>query len=162
MEKIVFTYEYVKREIEKLKEPQDKLDRAIELLAIYNVVKDNFERDVIINVVNERTMSKNTLMAKPYLESIIESYKIVLDKPEQEKTYTIKSLAKLLDISTSATYKLKESGKIRFRQPSGNRIYFTQSDVDEYLSKEKSFTEDDIKREAMKYIVTKKGNRKNK
>ena len=153
---VKLTYEYVKKEIDKLIEPQDKLDRAIELLGIYHTVIDDFNRDVLINAFYERTVSKNTLRVKPYLESVIDSYKKVLEKPEQERNYTISSLAKLLNISNSSIYKLVEKNKICYSKPNGKIIYFSQSDVDKYLAKEKSTAEDDIKREAMKHILFKK------
>jgi excisionase family DNA binding protein len=80
----------------------------------------------------------------------------VLEKPEQERNYTISSLAKLLNISNSSIYKLVEKNKIGYSKPNGKIIYFSQSDVDKYLAKEKSTAEDDIKREAMKHILFKK------
>ena len=156
---IKLNYEYVKREIDKLIEPQDKLERAIELLAEYKGAKKVFNSN-IINTLAGRTESASSLKIKSYLESVIDSYKKVLDKPEQDKTYTVESLAKLLDISTSTVYKLVETGKIKYNKPSGKKIYFKQSYVDEYLSNEESTTEVEIKREAMKHMFTYK--KKNK
>lgn len=158
---IKLTYDYVKREIERLLEPQDKLERAIELLAEYHSSKKVFDND-IINKLAGRTESIGSLKAKAYLESTIDSFKKVLEKPEQEKTYTVESLAKLLDISTSSVYKLAETGKIKYNKPSGKRIYFTQSYVDEYLSKDKSYTIEDIKREAEKHMLTYRKNKSGK
>jgi|GEM_PF-2315363 excisionase family DNA binding protein len=152
---IILTYEYVKREIDKLIEPQDKLERAIELLAEYHSAKKVFDSN-IINTLAGRTESVGSLKAKSYLESTIESYKKVLEKPEKEEIFTVKSLAKYLGVSTSNVYKLVEKDKIRYSKPSGKVIYFDKASVDEYLTKEKSSTQDDIKREAMKYVLTKK------
>jgi len=149
---IKLTYEYVKREIDKLIEPQDKLDRAIELLAEYNAAKEVFENDWKTKIM-ERTESINSIKAKAYLESVIVSLKIITAKPKQDEVYSVKSLAKLLNISTSKVYKLAEENKIRYSKP-GGKLHFTQTDVDEYLSKGKGFTEDDIKREAEKNILT--------
>ena len=150
---IKLTYDYVKREIDKLVDYEDKLERAIELLAECNAAEEEFNRNLIINKLTGRTISANSLKAKPYLESIIQSFKKVLEKPEKDKPYTVSSLAKYLDVSTSTIYKLVESDKIRYSKPSGKKILFTQSDVDEYISKEKSSTQDDIKSEAMKHIL---------
>ncbi len=155
---IKLTYEYVKKEIDKLTEPQDKLDRSIELLAEYNVAKEIFNNDWKTNVL-ERTESEGSKKAKAYLESVIDSYKKITEKPKYDDIYTVKSLAKLLNISNSKVYKLVENNEIRYSKPTGGKIYFTKADVDEYLLKEKSFTIEDLKREAAKHILT---NRKNK
>ena len=100
-----------------------------------------------------RTESVSSMKAKTYLESVIDSLKIVTAKPKREEVYTVKSLAKLLNISVSKVYKLAEHNKIRHSKP-GGKLHFTQADVDEYLSKGKSFTEDDIKRETEKHMLT--------
>jgi excisionase family DNA binding protein len=150
---IKLTYNYVKREIDKLVDHEDKLERAIELLAECNTAEEEFNRNLIINKLTGRTISANSLKAKPYLESIIQSLTKVLEKPEQGKTYTVDSLAKHLNISKSSVYKLVEKDKIRYSKPSGKIVYFTQADVDEYIAKEKSSTQDDIKSEAMKHIL---------
>ena len=57
---IILTYEYVKREIDKLIEPQDKLERAIELLAEYHSAKKVFDSN-IINTLAGRTESVGSL-----------------------------------------------------------------------------------------------------
>lgn len=149
---IKLTYEFVKREIGKLTEPQDKLDRAIELLAEYNAAKEVFKNDWKTKVM-ERTESAGSMKAKAYLDSVIESLKIVTAKPKKEEVYNVKSLAKLLNISKSKVYKLAEHNIIRHSKP-GGKLHFTQADVDEYLSKGKSYTEEDIKREAEKHILS--------
>jgi excisionase family DNA binding protein len=156
---IELTYEYVKREIDKLNDFKDKLDRAIELRAIYNIAEENFNNNIIYKIIGT-SISANGLKAKSYLDSVIDSLKKVLDKPIETEVYTVESLSKFLNISKSSVYKLAESGKIRYSKPSGKIIYFSKADVEEYLSK-KSTTKDDINREVMEVIYFKK-NKRNK
>jgi excisionase family DNA binding protein len=150
---IKLTYAYVKREIDKLVEPQDKMERAIELLAEYHGAKEVFNND-IINILAGRTESSGSLRAKSFLESVIDSYKKVLDKPEKEELFTVKSLAKYLGVSTSSIYKLVETGEIRYSKSSGKIIRFRKAYVEEYLAKGKSSTREEIKNDAMMHQLT--------
>lgn len=63
----------------------------------------------------------------------------------------VKELTAYLKNSKSAIYAMTASNKIPHYK-SGKRLYFKQSEIDEWIFSNKIKTNDDIEREAMEYI----------
>lgn len=88
-------------------------------------------------------ISKELEIIKSLLENLTISSK---------EHFTIKEASKYLGISDSTLYKLTSSNSITYYQPNGKLIYFSKSDVDNFIYKVRKKTHDEIKEEAQERI----------
>lgn len=56
----------------------------------------------------------------------------------QPKLYSHKEAIEYLHTSRATLYRIRTAGKISFRRIGAGRIVFTQSDLDEYIEKQKN------------------------
>jgi excisionase family DNA binding protein len=88
------------------------------------------------------------------LFSEIQNIKTMLEsiKVSSKEHFTIKEASKYLGISDSTLYKLTSSNSITYYQPNGKLIYFSKSDLDNFIYKVRKKTHDEIKEEAQERI----------
>jgi excisionase family DNA binding protein len=63
--------------------------------------------------------------------------------------------ARYLELSSSHLYKLTSAGSIPFYKPNGKKIYFNRTELDEWLLRNRSETQDEIDRKAADYLINK-------
>lgn len=85
------------------------------------------------------------------IENAITKLNIDTTIAEVNHPMDIKELTAYLKNSKSAIYAMTASNKIPHYK-SGKRLYFKQSEIDEWIFSNKIKTNDDIEREAMEYI----------
>lgn len=96
-------------------------------------------------------MSENIIIEK--LDFIIN---LIQDsKTNTQENFTIEEAAVYLSISKSFLYKLTSTNLISFNKPSGKKIYFQKTDLDNYLHKNKENSTTAIENQANKYISNK-------
>jgi excisionase family DNA binding protein len=88
-------------------------------------------------------ISKELEIIKSLLENLTISSK---------EHFTIKEASKYLGISDSTLYKLTSSNSITYYQPNGKLIYFSKSDLDNFIYKVRKKTHYEIKEEAQERI----------
>ena len=62
-----------------------------------------------------------------------------------------------LDYSKSYLYKLTYSRQIEHYKPNGKKLYFKRTDLEAWLLRNRIKTADEIEKEAIDYVVKKKG-----
>ena len=71
---------------------------------------------------------------------------------QNEKPLTHKEAAKYLNLSHSYLYKLTCSNKIPYYKPNGKKIFFKQSDLNNWLFKNRKQSISEIEQEAIIHI----------
>lgn len=71
----------------------------------------------------------------------------------QEKPLNADAAAEYLHISKDHLYKLTSEGKISHYKPGGKRIYFYQSDLDDFIKSGRVKTAAELEAEAADHIV---------
>ena len=74
-------------------------------------------------------------------------------KGHTEKPLTFNEAAEYLDISKSYLYKLTCKNKISHYKPQGKRVYFTKSELDAWLLRNRVSTLEDIEQKAVNYMA---------
>lgn len=68
---------------------------------------------------------------------------------------TLNEAARYIDTSTSHIYKLTSSKQIPHYCPTGKKLYFKRSELDEWILKHKQTSVDEIQQQANDYVFTK-------
>lgn len=68
------------------------------------------------------------------------------------KPLTVEKAADYLDISKAHLYKLTSKGRIPHYKPNGKRLYFYQSDLDDYIKAGRVKTNDELEAEAAEHL----------
>ncbi|MFY0673967.1 MAG: helix-turn-helix domain-containing protein [Bacteroidia bacterium] len=84
------------------------------------------------------------------LEKLIESQAILT-----KEVLSFNHACKYLELSHSHMYKLTSASSIPHYKPSGKKIYFKRSELDQWLLQNRSHTKDEIEREAANYLISK-------
>ncbi|MBL4905771.1 MAG: helix-turn-helix domain-containing protein [Flavobacteriaceae bacterium] len=88
------------------------------------------------------------------LEAVESNFDYNIETSRVAEIMTLKQLSDYSSISKSFIYKLTSPRKIPHSKR-GKRLYFSKSEIDEWLLKEKIRTIDDLQREATNYLVRK-------
>lgn len=91
---------------------------------------------------------------------IIERLESLANKFPQKEFLSAAETSAYLNISTSYLYKLTSSRSIPHFKPSGKMIYFKRSDLDEWISKTRIKTKDEIETMATDRIVNPDNNKR--
>ncbi|MDZ7757182.1 helix-turn-helix domain-containing protein [Rhodohalobacter sp.] len=76
-----------------------------------------------------------------------------MDKLENENPLNAQEAAKYLNISVSHLYKLTSRGEIRHYKPGGKRIYFFQSDLNNFIKSNPVKSSNELNQEAAKKTI---------
>lgn len=76
----------------------------------------------------------------------------LLQKDEKPLSFT--EASDYLDVSKSHLYKLTHKKAIKFFKPNGKKIYFKKTDLNNWLFRNESKTENEIEQEALEYVVS--------
>ena len=74
-------------------------------------------------------------------------------KGQTEKPLTFNEASEYLDVSKSHLYKLTSANRIPHYKPQGKRVYFTKSDLDTWLLRNRVSTLDDIDQKSVDCIA---------
>jgi len=79
----------------------------------------------------------------------------------QKDILTFNEAVAYTGLSTSLFYKATSARSISFSKPNGRKLFFKRSDIDTWLMKNRTKTKEEIKAEALQYvIISKKGGKK--
>lgn len=67
--------------------------------------------------------------------------------------YTLKEAAQYLGLSESYFYKVLSGRKIAYHKPNGKLVYLHKADLDQFLTRNRHKTHDEIEAEAENYLV---------
>ncbi len=70
----------------------------------------------------------------------------------QRSVLTLEQVARYVNISSSYCYKLTSTNRIPFYRPNGKMLYFSKSEIDEWLLQNKSFSKNEIEKQADEYL----------
>tara|TARA_R110002012_G_scaffold108009_1_gene250283 strand:+ start:2524 stop:2775 length:252 start_codon:yes stop_codon:yes gene_type:complete len=73
---------------------------------------------------------------------------------EKKEILTIKDICHLFDLSSSAVYKLTHGKKIPHYKPSGGKVYFKKSEVENYFLSNRVASHDEIERRATQHNLS--------
>jgi len=73
--------------------------------------------------------------------------------PENEKPLNVAQAAQFLDVTKSHLYKLTSRGVIPHYKPTGNRIYFFQEDLIQFIKKGRVKPQSEIERAASRSMA---------
>ena len=63
--------------------------------------------------------------------------------------------ARYLELSHSHLYKLTSAGNIPFYKPNGKKLYFNRAELDTWLLRNRSSTQEEIDQKAADYLINK-------
>ena len=78
----------------------------------------------------------------------------LLEATNQTKPLTLKEAAEFLDLSQSHLYKLTSERKIPHFKPNGNKIYFDEYELVQWLKRKPTRTLEETEEKAASYIVS--------
>ena len=84
------------------------------------------------------------------LEKMLESQAI-----NTKEVLNFNEACKYLELSHSHMYKLTSASGIPHYKPSGKKVYFKRSELNEWLLRNRSHTKDEIERDAANYLMSK-------
>lgn len=73
---------------------------------------------------------------------------------ERKEVLTIKDVCKTYDLSISTVYKLTHGKKIPHYKPSGGKVYFKRSEVENYFLSNRVASQDEIERRATQHSLS--------
>lgn len=76
---------------------------------------------------------------------------------ERKEILSVEELEKYTGFKKSYIYHLVHYGKIPYSKPNGKYLFFQKSEIDQWLLKNKSLSEDQIQDNARMYALKKKG-----
>ena len=79
---------------------------------------------------------------------------------QDQKPLLLEEAAKYLGLSKSSLYKLTFRNQITHYKPNGKKIYFSKSDLNSWLFRNKRISEYDIEQKAIDYVTNTSGGRK--
>ena len=85
------------------------------------------------------------------IASQLEELKSILTQ-QHEKPLCFLEAAQYLNVSKSYLYKLTCFNKIPYYKPNGKKIYFSKSDLDKWILRNRVLSVDEINTKANKYI----------
>lgn len=88
------------------------------------------------------------------IEKLIESQNLV-----RKDVLNFNECCDYLELSQSHLYKLTSTGAIPHYKPNGKKIYFRRAELDEWLLRNRTTTQDEIESKAADYLI-KKGRKK--
>ena len=74
----------------------------------------------------------------------------------QKEVFNMEDTVLYLGLSKSHLYKLTSTNRIPHYCPQGKKLYFKKSELDEWLTRNKSFTTDDDEKQAADFLLNKK------
>ncbi|AZB22417.1 DNA-binding protein [Kaistella haifensis] len=94
------------------------------------------------------------------MEHILERLDQIQKMIESQGLYTKEVLnfhdtCKHLELSQSHLYKLTSSGVIPYYKPNGKKIYFRRAELDSWLLRNRSDSQEEIDRRAADYLISK-------
>ncbi len=69
---------------------------------------------------------------------------------------SFKEAMSYLDVSKSFLYKLTSKKEIKFSKPNGGKVYFKKTDLDEWMLKNTSTTQSELREEMYNYLKGKR------
>lgn len=75
---------------------------------------------------------------------------------QRKELFDFETACQYLGVSDSHLYKLTSQKKIPFYQPTGKKVYFKKSEIDEWISKSRIFDEAEIESLANQYLINQK------
>lgn len=73
----------------------------------------------------------------------------------QKQVLNFNETCKYLELSQSHLYKLTSTGAIPHYKPNGKKIYFNRVDLDNWLLRNKIYTQDQLEQQAANFIISK-------
>ncbi|MDM1399031.1 helix-turn-helix domain-containing protein [Myroides odoratimimus] len=95
----------------------------------------------------------------------METIKLILEKLDyleqliisnNKEILSVEELEKYTGFKKSYIYHLVHYSKIPYSKPNGKYLFFQKSEIDEWLLKNKSLSDDQIKAKAREYVLKKK------
>ena len=71
--------------------------------------------------------------------------------------FSVEEACRYTSLSKSYLYKLTHLRKISHYKPGGKLVYFLKEDLDRYLLRNQVFTDADLEKQAINYVVNGKG-----
>lgn len=105
-------------------------------------------------------MSIFHLIHKSLMDKILERLDEIQKMIESQGLYTKEVLnftdaCRYLELSQSHLYKLTSNGIIPFYKPNGKKIYFRRNELDAWLLRNRTDSQDEIDRRAAEYLMKK-------
>jgi len=76
----------------------------------------------------------------------------------QKEVFSLKEAAQYLDISTSHLYKLTSRKEIPHYCPQGKRLYFKRAELDQWLTRNRVSSNQELETKAANYLLKSKAN----
>ncbi|UYW01824.1 helix-turn-helix domain-containing protein [Flavobacterium agricola] len=92
--------------------------------------------------------------AKLILEKLDYLEELILNNKKQ--ILSVADLEKYTGFKKSSIYQLVHYNKIPYSKPNGKQLFFQKSEIDDWLTKNKSLSNDQIQENALKYALRKK------
>ena len=74
----------------------------------------------------------------------------------QKEVFNMEDTALYLGLSKSHLYKLTSTNQIPHYCPQGKKLYFMKAELNQWLTRNKSFTTDDVEKQAADFLLNKK------
>lgn len=113
---------------------------------MHNLVLSPIDPEILIKKISER-VTENIL-------SVLCDQKTSVAPTDDKDLLTVKEAAKFLTLEPSTIYSLVHHGRIPYMKPAKN-LYFSKSDLRDYLIKNKRKSIQEIESEADSYIKSK-------
>ena len=85
----------------------------------------------------------------------------IIEKHVLDRNIILKNVLNLneactyLELSQSHLYKLTSTGSIPHYKPNGKKLYFNRAELDQWLMRNRSTTQDEIEQQAADYLIKK-------
>jgi excisionase family DNA binding protein len=90
------------------------------------------------------------LMRLEKIERLLESQNLLV-----KEVLNFNDAAVYLELSASHLYKLTSTGYIPFYKPNGKKLYFKRAELDQWLLRNRSTSQDEIETAAANYLIRK-------
>lgn len=84
------------------------------------------------------------------IERLLESQNLL-----QKEVLNLNDAALYLELSASHLYRLTSTGYIPFYKPNGKKLYFKRLELDQWLLRNRSTTNEEIETQAANYLIKK-------
>ena len=79
---------------------------------------------------------------------------IVSQSVNSKEVLNLQETCQFLELSSSHLYKLTSTGAIPFYKPNGKKLYFKRTELESWLLRNRSCSNDEIEKQATDYIIT--------
>jgi len=118
-------------------------------LAVYSGIEYGFTGEVHSLILNSIKMDE-ILKRLENLQRLIESQGI-----NSKEVLNFNEACQYLELSQSHLYKLTSAGSVPHYKPNGKKLYFKRTELDNWLLRNRSISNDEIEQRAADYLIKK-------